>query len=62
VRAINRVGLERRGASPETIAELERLFRAIYLSRRPRALVLAELVSDDPLGRQLLLALEKLKS
>jgi len=62
VRAINRVGLERRGASPETIAELERLFRAIYLSHRPRALVLAELVTDDPLGRQLLLALESLKS
>jgi UDP-N-acetylglucosamine acyltransferase len=57
VRAINRVGLERRGVSRETIAELERLFRALYMSRRPRASVLAELVSDDPLGKKLLAAL-----
>lgn len=58
VRAINRVGLERRGASRETISELERLFRALYMSHRPRALVLAELRTDDPLGKKLLRALE----
>jgi len=58
VRAINRVGLERRGASRETIAELERLFRALYISHRPRASVLAELVTDDPLGQKLLAALK----
>jgi len=59
VRAINRVGLERRGASRETIAELERLFRALYMSHHPRAAVLAELVTDDALGNMLLAALKR---
>lgn len=58
VRAINRVGLERRGATRETIAELERLFRALYLSGQPRATVLATLVTHDPLGKKLLAALK----
>ncbi len=53
-RAVNRVGLERRGESRETIAELERLFRALYKGKATFAEALAALDSTDPRGRALL--------
>ena len=53
-RAVNRIGLERRGVSAASIAELERLFRALYLGDAPHASALASLTSDDVLGIALL--------
>jgi UDP-N-acetylglucosamine acyltransferase len=57
VRALNAVGLERRGVPPESVAELRRVFRAVFASGRPRSQVLAELVTDDPFATKLLRAL-----
>jgi UDP-N-acetylglucosamine acyltransferase len=57
VRAVNRVGLERRGVPRESIAEVERVFRAVFLGNRPRLETLRELESDDPHARKLLDAL-----
>jgi UDP-N-acetylglucosamine acyltransferase len=57
VRALNRVGLERRGVPRETIAEIERVFRAVFLGKRPRHEILRDLTSEDPLARKLLVAL-----
>jgi UDP-N-acetylglucosamine acyltransferase len=43
VRALNTVGLKRRGFDAESIARLERAFRALFVRRVPRAQALAEL-------------------
>lgn len=53
-RAVNRIGLERRGVSASSIAELQRLFRALYLGDTTHAVALASLTTDDPLGVALL--------
>jgi UDP-N-acetylglucosamine acyltransferase len=53
-RAVNRIGLERRGASAATIAELERVFRVLYKGRGTFAEALAALTSADPRGQALL--------
>jgi UDP-N-acetylglucosamine acyltransferase len=57
VRAVNRVGLERRGLAPETIAEVERIFRAVFAGKRPQREVLRELETHDPHAQKLLDAL-----
>lgn len=55
VRALNVVGLSRRGASPEAIRRLRRVFRALFLSKLPPSRVLEELAEDDPRARMLVL-------
>jgi UDP-N-acetylglucosamine acyltransferase len=57
VRAVNRVGLERRGMPAESIAEIERVFRAVFHAKKPRAEALREIASDDPFARKLIAAL-----
>ncbi len=57
VRAVNRVGLERRGVPRDSIAEIERVFRAIFSSKRPRAESLASVGTSDPFASRLLEAL-----
>ena len=54
VRAVNRVGLERRGVPRESIDEIERLFRAIFLSKRTRAEAVAAVSTSDPFAARLL--------
>jgi UDP-N-acetylglucosamine acyltransferase len=58
VRALNRVGLERRGVPPEQVARLEAAFRALFGGRIPRARALAELDRTDPLVARLAASLE----
>jgi len=57
VRAVNRVGLERQGVPAESVGEIERIFRAVFASKRPRAEVLRELSTMDPFAQKLLRAL-----
>jgi len=57
VRAVNRVGLERQGVPAESVREIERVFRAVFASKRPRAEVLATLTTDDAFAARLLRAL-----
>ena len=57
VRAVNRVGLERRGVPATSIAEIERIFRAVFATRTPRSDTLRGLVTEDTLARRLLEAL-----
>lgn len=57
VRAVNRVGLERRGIPKESIAEIERVFRAVFLSKRTRSEAIATVKTDDPFATRLLEAL-----
>lgn len=57
VRAINRVGLERRGVPEASVQEIERIFRAVFAAKKPRSEVLRELTSEDPAARKLLDAL-----
>jgi len=59
VRAVNRVGLERRGVPSASIAEIDRVFRAVFLSRAPRAEALAKVATSDPFAARLLDALRK---
>jgi UDP-N-acetylglucosamine acyltransferase len=62
VRAVNRVGLERQGVPAASIAEIERIFRAVFAparARRPRAEILAELSTTDTFAAQLLAALRR---
>jgi len=54
VRAINRVGLERRNVPPETIREVERVFRAVFLSNRPRSESVHAVETTDPFAKKLL--------
>jgi len=57
VRAVNRVGLERRGVPRESIAEIERVFRAVFLRKIPRAEALAAVETSDPFAARLVAAL-----
>jgi UDP-N-acetylglucosamine acyltransferase len=57
VRALNRVGLRRRGVPEASIAELEKAFRALFFAKIPRAEAIAGLATDDPFVRELALAL-----
>jgi UDP-N-acetylglucosamine acyltransferase len=59
VRAVNRVGLERRGVPPESVAEIERVFRAVFAGKRPRAEVLRELSTADAWAARLIEALAR---
>lgn len=57
VRAVNRVGLERRGVPRESIDEIERVFRAIFFSKLPRTEAVARARTSDPFASRLLAAL-----
>ncbi len=58
VRALNRVGLERRGVPAESVREIERVFRAVFVrAKRPRAEIVASLSTSDPFAAKLLRAL-----
>jgi UDP-N-acetylglucosamine acyltransferase len=57
VRAVNRVGLQRRGVPEASIAEIERVFRAAFSRRTTRADALASLSSEDALAKRLIDAL-----
>jgi UDP-N-acetylglucosamine acyltransferase len=48
VRALNVVGLRRRGVPEASIAKLERAFRRVFVGKRPRAEAVAGIVVDDP--------------
>jgi UDP-N-acetylglucosamine acyltransferase len=58
VRAVNRVGLERRGVPAASIAEIERVFRAVFSRKTTRADALASLSSDDELAKRLIASLK----
>jgi UDP-N-acetylglucosamine acyltransferase len=63
VRALNKVGLRRRGVPEVSIAALERAFRAIFKSDRPRAEALSRLdreTRDDPFVMRLLARVQPL--
>jgi UDP-N-acetylglucosamine acyltransferase len=62
VRAVNTVGLERRDVPRSSVKEVERVFRAIYMQRTPRSLVLRTLTTDDPWAQKLLVAARALSS
>lgn len=57
VRAVNRVGLARRGVTSASAAEIERVFRAIVFSKETRARAAASVTTSDPLAARLLAAL-----
>ena len=57
VRALNKVGLRRRGIDEPSIVRLEKAFRALFFGTRPRAQVLVEIDASDPLVARLLAAL-----
>lgn len=59
VRAINRVGLERRGVPLESIAEIERVFRGVVLARVPRAEAIRGITTNDAWAKRLLEALAR---
>lgn len=48
VRALNKVGLKRRGISAESVAALQRAFHALFRGNIPRAQALREIPRDDP--------------
>jgi len=57
VRALNRVGLERRGFSPQQIQTLKKAFRAIWVQKKlPPTVAAAQLTIDHPLVRRLVAA------
>ena len=53
VRALNKVGLRRRGVAEESIQHLERAFRALFGGKVPRAAALDALDVSDPFVRAL---------
>ncbi len=58
VRALNEVGLERRGVAAEDVAALRRAFRAIYVQKTVPVLVAARAHDDpNPLVRRLVAAI-----
>jgi UDP-N-acetylglucosamine acyltransferase len=57
VRALNKVGLRRRGIDEASIERLERAFRLLFGSKSTRAEALRELETDDDLVRKLAAAL-----
>lgn len=58
VRALNKVGLRRRGLPEESIAALERAFRLLFKSAAPRAEALARIDRGDAYVQRLLARLE----
>jgi UDP-N-acetylglucosamine acyltransferase len=58
VRALNVVGLRRRGVRDESIAKLERAFRALFGGKLSRAEALRAIERDDPFVAALASALE----
>ena len=48
VRALNKVGLRRRGLPEEAIAALDRAFRALFKGQKTRAAALLEVDASDP--------------
>ena len=56
VRALNKVGLGRRGVAPESIAALESAFRAIFATRIPQREAARALATDDPMVAKLVAA------
>lgn len=61
VRAVNTVGLERRGVSRESVREIERLFRVIYMHRGASAEALERAESSDPWAARFLAELRRLR-
>jgi UDP-N-acetylglucosamine acyltransferase len=59
VRALNVVGLRRRGIPAESIARLESAFRALFVRGSPRAEALRSISRDDPYVATLAAALER---
>jgi UDP-N-acetylglucosamine acyltransferase len=62
VRALNKVGLRRRGVSDESITALERAFRAIFASGRPQgeaARELGQALIEDPFVAKLVQAIAR---
>lgn len=53
VRALNKVGLRRRGISPDSLAALEEAFRLLFRAGLARSEALPRLATDDPWVRQL---------
>jgi len=60
VRAVNVVGLRRREVPEPSIHEIERVFRAVHLGDRPRAVALAEVSTEDPWALRFLSSLRGL--
>jgi UDP-N-acetylglucosamine acyltransferase len=58
VRALNKVGLRRRGVSEESIAALEGAFRAIFASGRTQREAARDVERSDPLVAKLVEAIE----
>jgi acyl-[acyl carrier protein]--UDP-N-acetylglucosamine O-acyltransferase len=59
VRALNTVGLRRRGIGEESIAALERAFRVLFASGRTRREAVRDVEGGDPLVAKLLEALDR---
>lgn len=59
VRALNVVGLRRRGVPESSIAALRAAFRRVFFGGRPRAELLAEVASDDPYVERFLRSLRE---
>ena len=57
VRAVNVVGLERREVPVESVREIVRVFRAVYMSGRVRSEAVAEVTTVDPWAKRLVAAL-----
>ncbi len=57
VRAVNRVGLERRGIPKASVDEIERVFRAVFHAKSPRVEALRAIETSDPLATRLVAAL-----
>jgi UDP-N-acetylglucosamine acyltransferase len=56
VRALNKVGLRRRGVSEESIAALDRAFRVLFASGRVQREAAKEIALDDPFVAKLVAA------
>jgi UDP-N-acetylglucosamine acyltransferase len=56
VRALNKIGLQRRGVPEGSIAALERAFRAIFSGDRPQREAARDLATDDPYVAKLVAA------
>jgi UDP-N-acetylglucosamine acyltransferase len=62
VRAINKVGLERRGVAASSISEVERVFRVIYMQKSTRAEALSSVTTDDPWAKRFVDAVRAISS
>jgi UDP-N-acetylglucosamine acyltransferase len=59
VRALNKVGLRRRGVPEESIASLERAFRALFVSGRAQREAARDIPRDDPYVARLVAAVAR---